>query len=151
MAKSKYYLIEDNIEQIKKWKKFGATDKQICEQLGIASSTWYDYLNKHTDFSEAVKNSVKDFVTDLKGELARLATKHVLSTTKKYKKLDTETGHITQYTEILEKEVDANIGAIHLLLKNLNKDEWNNDWSTYELKKMELELKKQIAEEKSWS
>ena len=61
-------------------------------------------------------------------------------------KVDIETGHKTQYTEITTKEVDGNIAAAHLLLKNLDKNNWKDNWDNYEFKKQELELKKQIAE-----
>lgn len=67
---------------------------------------------------------------------------------KQYIKLDQETGHKTQYTEIISKEVDGDTGALHLLLKNLDKGNWSENWQTYELKKQELELRKQMAEDK---
>ena len=55
-----------------------------------------------------------------------------------------ETGHKTQYTEITTKEVDADIAAINLLLKNLD-GEWSNDPQNLALRKQELELRKAIA------
>ena len=48
--------------------------------------------------------------------------------------------------EILTKEVDADIAAINLLLKNLDKENWSNDPQNLELRKQELELRRQIAE-----
>ena len=62
-----------------------------------------------------------------------------------------ETGHKTQYTEITTKEIDGNVGAAHLLLKNLDKDNWKDSPAEYDLKKMEYELRKQIAEDKEYS
>lgn len=144
--KSKVDVIRDNIEQIKSWKKTGATDEQIISQLGVSRSSWYKYLAENKDISDALKESVESFVQDLRGELARQAFKHTLETKKQYIKKDLETGHATQYTEITTKEIDGSISAIHLLLKNLDKENWKEDWNTYEFRKQELEIKKQMAE-----
>lgn len=146
-----YTVIKENLAQIKEWKKLGATDEQVCQQLNIGKSTFYKYKAKNKEFAEALKIGVQDFVANLKGELAGLATKHTLETKKQYIKVDQETGHKTQYTEITTKEIDANIGAIHLLLKNLDRDNWSNDWQNHELKKQELELRKKIADDKEWT
>lgn len=149
--KSKYYTnVEPYLEQVKEWKKIGATDEQICEQLDISTSTFYEYKNKYKEFSEANKKGKEAFCFDLRGELARLAFKHTLETKKQYIKQDNETGHKTTYTEIITKEVDGDIAAINLLLKNLDKENWANDPQNLELKQQELELRKMQAEEKNW-
>lgn len=144
--KSKIDIVRDNIEQIKKWKKIGATDEQIFKQLGVSKACWYKYLAENKDLQDAIKTSVEYFVMDLRGELARQAFKHTLETKKSYIKKDIETGHETKYTEITSKEVDGNIAAAHLLLKNLDGANWKENWDSYEFKKQELEIKKQMAD-----
>lgn len=149
--KSKYYTnVQPYLEQVKEWKKIGATDEQISDQLDISPSTFYEYKNKYKEFSEANKKGKEAFCLELRGELAKLATKHTLETKKQYIKVDNETGHKTTYTEITTKEVDADIAAINLLLKNLDKENWANDPQNYELRQQELELRKKLAEEKLW-
>lgn len=150
MAKSKKHIVKDNLDKIIHWKKLGVTDEQIYRQLGIGKSSWYKYINEDTEISEAIKSGSEFFVIELKNELARQAVKHTLETKKQYIKVDQETGHRVQYTEITTKEVDGSLGAIHLLLKNIDRENWSNDWQSYELKKQELELRKQIAEDKSF-
>lgn len=144
--KSKVDLIRNNIEQIKKWKQLGATDDQIAEQLGMSRSTWYEHMKNNPDLSDAVKRGVEDFVMDLRGELARQAFKHTLVTTKVYRKVDLETKHMTEYTETTTKEVDGNIGANHLLQKNLDPENWKENWDNYEFRKKELEIRQQMAD-----
>lgn len=142
--KSKYDTdIKPYLQQIKEWKKNGATEQQIAKQLGVAMSTFCALKNKYPEFSEALRKSQTEFVADLKGELARLAFKHVLKTKKVYKKQ--ENGVEVSYTEITEKDVDGSITAINLLLKN-NDKEWADDPKNLELKRQELELKKMLAE-----
>jgi hypothetical protein len=145
---TKLDIIKNNVEQIKEWKKLGATDDQICKQLRIGESTYYKYLSQNPELKEEIQIGTEFFVLELKGELARKAFKHTLETKKQYVKVDLETGHKTQYTEITTKEVDGDTGALHLLLKNLDKGNWSENWQNYELKKQELELRKQIAEDK---
>lgn len=145
---TKLDIIKNNVEQIKEWKKLGATDDQICKQLRIGESTYYKYLSQNPELKEEIQVGTEFFVLELKGELARKAFKHTLETKKQYVKVDLETGHKTQYTEITTKEVDGDTGALHLLLKNLDKGNWSENWQNYELKKQELELRKQIAEDK---
>lgn len=143
---SKYAeCVKPHLRQIEEWKKVGATDDQICTQLGIGKSSFYDYAKKYPEFAEAIKKGKTALVMDLRGELARIAFKHTLETKKQYIKQDVETGHKTQYTEITTKEIDGDIAAINLLLKNLDPDNWSNDPQNLELRKQELELRKAIA------
>lgn len=136
--------VRPRLKEIREWRKTGGTVENICEVLDIAPSTWAEYAKKYPEFSEAIKKGQAEFCLDLRGELAKLATKHTLETKKQYIRQDMETGHKTQYTEITTKEVDADIAAINLLLKNLD-GEWSNDPQNLALKKQELELRKAIA------
>ena len=144
--KSKINVVLDNLEQIKKWKKLGATDEQIYRQLGVSKACWYKYIADNQDIKDALKIGVEAFAIELKGELARQALKHTLETKKQYVKVDQETGHKTSYTEITTKEVDGNVAAAHLLLKNIDRDNWKESWDNYEFKKQELEIRKQLAD-----
>lgn len=137
--------VEPYLKQVREWKKVGATDEQICEQLEISKSSFYEYQKKHLEFADAIKKGKMVFVMDLRGELAKIAFRHKLETKKVYIKADEETGQSTKYTEITTREVDGDIAAINLLLKNLDKENWSNDPAHVELRRQELELRKAIA------
>lgn len=147
---SKLKVITDNLEKIKEWKRNGATDEQICKALDITTSNWYKHLSENKELYDAIKNARQSLALDLRGELARQAMKHTLETKKQYIKHDLETGHKTQYTEITTKEVDGNVAAAHLLLKNIDGEHWKESWDTYEFKKQELELRRQQVENNSF-
>lgn len=145
--KSKYdKFVLPHLDKIREWRRVGATVENICSILNISKASWYEYEKTHEEFSDAIKKGQTEFCLDLRGELAKLATKHTLETKKQYIKQDLETGNKTQYTEITVREVDADIAAINLLLKNLDKENWSNDPQNLELRKQELELRKRIAE-----
>ncbi|MBO5843066.1 MAG: hypothetical protein J6R46_08710 [Clostridia bacterium] len=136
--------IAPRLRDIKNWRKVGATVENMCEALGISTSTFYKYLDEKQEFADAYKKGTFELVMDLRGELARIAFKHTLETKKQYIKQDEVTGHKTQYTEITTREVDGDIAAINLLLKNLD-DNWSNDPQNLALRKQELALRKAIA------
>ena len=136
--------IAPRLKDIEKWRAVGATVENMCDALGVSKTTFHKYLNEQPEFADAYKKGTFELVMDLRGELARIAFKHKLETKKQYIKEDKETGHITQYTEITVKEVDGDIAAINLLLKNLDEN-WSNDPQNLALRKQELELRKAIA------
>lgn len=136
--------IKPRLQDIRKWRKVGATVENMCDVLGVSKTTFHKYLNEQDEFADAYKKGKAELVIDLRGELARIAFKHSLETKKQYIRQDMETGHKTQYTEITTREVDGDIAAINLLLKNLDEN-WSNDPQNLALRKQELELRKQIA------
>lgn len=138
--------VRPHLEQIAQWKRVGATDEQICEQLSISQTSFYEYRKKYAEFAESLKKGKTALVMDLRGELARISFKHTLEKKKQYIREDRETGHKIQYTEITTQEVDGDIAAINLLLKNLDKENWSNDPIHTDLRRQELELRRAIAE-----
>ncbi len=137
--------IAPRLDDIRNWRKVGATVENMCDVLGVSKTTFHKYLNEQPEFANAYKKGKAELIFDLRGELARVAFKHTLETKKQYIKQDLETGNKTQYTEIVTKEVDGDIAAINLLLKNLDEN-WSNDPQNLALRKQELELRKAIAE-----
>lgn len=136
--------IAPRLQDIRRWRKVGATVENMCDALDVSKTTFHKYLNEKPEFADAYKKGTVELVMDLRGELARIAFKHSLETKKQYIKQDEVTGHRTQYTEITSKEVDGDIAAINLLLKNLDEN-WSNDPQNLALRKQELELRKAIA------
>lgn len=141
-------VILPNLDKIGEWVRGGATEKQICEALGISVSAFNVHKEK-TELKETLKKNRINLVLDLRGELARQAFKHTLKTTKRYITKD-DSGREKTHTEITEKEVDGDVGAIHLLMKNLDRDNWKDNWDNYEFRKQELELKKMAIDNSKW-
>ena len=137
--------VKPHLDKIKEWKRNGATDEQIAEQLEISQDTFYQYIKKYPEFAETVKKAKGEFVNELKNNLAELARKHKLTTKKTYIKHDEE-GRKIQTVEITEKEVDADTAAIQILLKNLDRENWADNPQSLDLKKQELELRRMMAE-----
>lgn len=61
---NKYYThVKPYLEQIKAWCRNGATDKIICEKLGISNQAFCEYKNLHMELVETLKT--KDEIDDL--------------------------------------------------------------------------------------
>ena len=55
MAKSKWNKVKDKLVLVEGWARDGLTDEQIANNLGIATSTFYEYKKNYEEFSEALK------------------------------------------------------------------------------------------------
>ena len=61
MAKIDEWLEKDNLILLEGWARSGLTDEQIANNMGIATSTFYEWKKKSQEFSEALKKN-KDIV-----------------------------------------------------------------------------------------
>lgn len=55
MAKSKWEDIKEKLILVEGWARDGLTDEQIANNLGISTSTFYEYKKNYSEFSEALK------------------------------------------------------------------------------------------------
>ena len=148
--KSKYDIVKENFPNIKKWLKDGVTERQIAKNLGIAMSSWSLYKTQYSELTELIKSSRETVVEDLRGALLKRALGFTYEEQKTYIRTDEETGKKTQYTEITKKQALPDVAAINLSLKNYDKENWANDPQLLELRKLELEFKKEMAAKEDW-
>lgn len=59
MAKGKYqeWLTPEGLLRIEGWARDGLTDEQMAENIGISTSTLYEWKKSHPEISEALKKS----------------------------------------------------------------------------------------------
>ena len=98
------------------------TEAQIAKKLGIAMSTFSLYKLKHSEFSEALKNSKEELIENLEDSLFRRAMGYSYEETKIEKESDGR-AKITKIT----KELPPDVGALIFALKNLAPGKWKND------------------------
>ncbi|QDI90225.1 helix-turn-helix domain-containing protein [Salicibibacter halophilus] len=57
MAKGKYHkwLTYEGLVLLEGWARDGLTDEQIARNMGITTSTYYEWMKKHVDISDAIK------------------------------------------------------------------------------------------------
>jgi len=54
-GKFEYWLTDDGLTLLEGWSRDGLTDEQIAGNIGIVTSTLYEWKNKYSEISEALK------------------------------------------------------------------------------------------------
>lgn len=146
--------IKPRFDDIADWKAKGLTERQIAANLGISYSSFNKYKSLRKEFSDLLLDSVQPLVNEIRGALVKRALGYQYEEKKTYTKTD-DTGKKIEYTETVTKEQAPDVAAIHLLLKNLDRNEdgssnWSNDWNSERRKDKELELKEKNSEANIW-
>lgn len=141
--------IKPRFSEVLEWLQNGATEKQICENLGISKDAFYKYKREKTEFNELIKKGRESLVVQLRGALVKKAFGFNYTETKTVKTRGID-GEVVERVETFERVALPDVAALNLCLKNYDPDEWANDPQALRLKREEMELKKQIADRDNW-
>lgn len=124
------------------------TQGQIADELGVSRSSWDNYKAQHPELLAAIDKGRERLVQSLKDALREKALGFHYDETKTTQK---KVGSNTQVVvERYSRYSPPDIGAIHLLLKN-NDPEWrNDDFETLQIKKKQVEIAQQKADDSGW-
>lgn len=119
MAKSKIdeWLTGDKLILLEGWAREGLTDEQMAKNIGIATSTFYNWEKKSIEFLEALKRGKE--VVDFEVENALL--KRALGY--EYEEETYENGVLTKK---VKKQVAPDTTAQIFWLKNRKPDKWRD-------------------------
>lgn len=138
--------VKARFDEIRRWCEIGATDKEIIEMLGISTSAFYAYQNKHSEFMELLKSSRKKPVMEIKAALYRRA---VGFTYEEVRETYSDKDGLVRTT--ITKPALPDPASAMILLKHWAKDEgWTNDPAQLEIRRQELELRKEQAARDDW-
>lgn len=145
--KSKYEThVKPYLEDIRKYISEGATEKDIIDWLGIASSTFYEHKLKYPELRESLDLPKIKSIMEVKNALLKKALGFTYEEKKQYLTKDKETGKETLRVETYQKYSPPDTGAIAMFLRNNDKEYKDRDSAYYDYTEMELELKKQAQE-----
>lgn len=119
MAKGKYHewLTEEGLLRIRGWARDGLTDEQIADNMGISTSTLYEWKKRYSEISEALKESKE------------IADRHVENALYKrsigYKFTEQTVTNKGEVVDV-EKYEHPNTTAIIFWLKNRKSLEWRD-------------------------
>ena len=142
-------LVKPRLNEVREWLEAGATEKEVCENLGVTEQSWCSYKKDHTELFELVKDAKRKPVQQIKAALFKLATGfHYNETTT----VMTDKG---AQTTIYDRYSPPNTTAALILLKHWDKKDdgsvkWTSDPATYDLKCKEYELKKEQIERENF-
>ena len=149
MARNKYTaLVEPRLEEIKEM-CLDMSEAQIAKTLGVSKASFERYKKEHPELADALQNGKKKLIRKLKNTLIMKATGFKYTEKRISEKL-TQTGDIVELVDTVERYAQPDLGAIHLLLKNLDPEWRNDDQTTVDMKRERLALEKEKTEEKIW-
>lgn len=123
MAKGKYqaWLEPEGLLKLEGWARDGLTDEQIAKNMGVRTSTLYDWKKKYSEISESLKRGKE--VVDRAVENALLKRALGYSYTETTKEL---VGTKMIVTKEVVKEVQPDTTAQIFWLKNRRADIWRD-------------------------
>lgn len=140
--RTKYHeYVQPHIKKIEEWVKSGATEKEICDALGIAPSTFYEYKKKYSELSNALRAGRQCVVLNIKAALFKKAMGFEYEEKRGIKK----DGIITS-TEVYVRYCPPDTTAAAMLLRNYDEEWRDKDSASTDFKRQEVEIKKALAE-----
>lgn len=140
--------VEPRLAELRLWAKAGATNAEIAQALDVGYSNFCSYISKYPELKDALRESRLSGVPEIKLALYRRA----LGFEYEEKKISIrrEDGEDRQYIETVKKQALPDVGAIQTFLRNYDPNFRDKDSLTNDFRKLELELKKQIAEQNNF-
>jgi hypothetical protein len=148
--KNRYYtVVRPKLDKITEWSAEGCTEATICKMLGISVSGFANYKLAHEELVNAIEQGRQDLASKARGALVKKA----LGFHEKESEVITKDkgGDIETTTKVTTKYYAPDTGAIHLLLKNYDKENWSNDWAEQERKAKETQLKEEALKSQNWA
>lgn len=113
--------VKDKLILVQGWARDGLINEQIANNLGISTKTLYEWKNKYSEFSEALKKGKKIIDMEVENALLKRAMGY------SYTELQTSTdadGNV--FTKEIVKEVTPDTTAQIFWLKNRKPKEWRD-------------------------
>lgn len=143
---SKYETeIKPHIDDIRKAVEAGATVEEIALAFGIAVSTLHKYKAEKKELSDAFARGREKVIIDIKAALLKKALGFEYEEEKRVGRKDKD-GEQIILVEKYKRYSAPSETAARMLLNNYDENWRDNDTSTANLRKQEMDLKKAIAE-----
>ena len=115
LGKINEWLEKDKLILLEGWARSGLTDEQIAKNIGIATSTFYEWKKKELEFSEALKKGKEVIDFEVENALLKRALGY------EYEEEIYENGILTKK---VKKQVAPDTTAQIFWLKNRKKEQW---------------------------
>ena len=128
-GKYAYWLTEDGLTLLNGWARDGLSDEQIATNMGIATSTLYEYKNKYEEISEALKKGKEIVDIEVENALLKRAMGYTYT-----EQVLTRDGDLVEVEKVVQPDTTAQI----FWLKNRKPAVWRDKQN------VELEGMKQV-------
>ena len=129
MAKGKYeyWLTPEGLLKLEAWARDGLIDEQIAANIGISRETLYQWKNKYSDISDALKKGKEIVDIQVENALLKRALGYEYTEVTREVCENAETGEMElRVTKKVTKEVVPDTTAQIFWLKNRRPDKWRD-------------------------
>lgn len=143
MARGKYHdwITEEGLLKLEGWARDGLTDEQIAHNIGVARTTLYDWKNKYSDISDALKKGKEVVDREVENALLKRALGYEYEETKVE-----DDGYEKKITKTI-KEVVPDVTAQIFWLKNRKPTVWRDKQDIEHSGTIDLSDKSKLIEE----
>lgn len=127
--KGKYedWITPEGLLKVEGWARDGLTDEQIAANIGIRAGTLYDWKNRFSDFSEAIKKGKEVVDRQVENALLKRALGYEYKETTREPVLNPNTGKVElTVTKTVTKQVVPDTTAQIFWLKNRKPETWRD-------------------------
>ena len=123
----KEWLKADSLILLEGWARDGLTDEQIAHNIGITTTTLYDWKKKYPQFAEAIKSGKEVIDRIVENALLKSAMGYKYDEVVKERIYNPETGE-SEMVEVKRttKDVAPNVTALIFWLKNRQAEKWRD-------------------------
>lgn len=123
----KEWLEADNLIRLEGWARNGLTDEMIAHNIGITTTTLYDWKKKYPQFAEAIKRGKEVVDIMVENALLKSAMGYSYDEVTQIGMEDKETGEkILVPVKVVTKHVQPNSTSLIFWLKNRNPEAWRD-------------------------
>lgn len=129
MAKGKYeyWLTQEGLLKLEAWARDGLIDEQIAENIGINTSTLYEWKKRYPEISESLKKGKEVVDIQVENALLKRALGYEYTEVTREVCENAETGKMElRVTKKVTKEVIPDTTAQIFWLKNRRPDKWRD-------------------------
>lgn len=128
MGKGKYqeWLENDSLLLIKSWARDGLTDEEIARNIGISSSTFYEWCKRFSVFSETIKKGRKPVTVEVEDTFFEKKLQGYTVTEKTKEVTISPDGAKTQHIKESERYIPPDTTAMIFFLKNRMPDKYRD-------------------------
>lgn len=129
MAKGKFaeWLTQDGLLRLESWARDGLSDEQIANNIGIVTSTYYEWLRRFPAISEAIKKGKGPVDMEVENALLKRALGYDYEEVTHALRRDPKTGEQElMVVKIVKKHMPPDTLAQIYWLKNRKPEQWRD-------------------------
>ncbi len=143
--RGKYWThVRPRFDEIEAWLEKGLSEEQIYTNLGVGKTSWYNYKQKHPELVEILKKGREVQVREVENALFKNATGYYYEEELVFKMKDPD-GFERLERVTVKKFKPPETGAIAFFLKNKAPDRYADNPQMVDIKRQELELRREVA------